>query len=50
MYTYVYQKNSKQMRASKIAFNHLSDIDIKYYQLCKKCTEKPQSFLVILFF
>ena len=31
-----------------IAFNHLSDIDLKdFMNLYKKCTAKPHSFLVI---
>ena len=31
-----------------IAFNHSSDIDFKnFMNICKKCTAKPYSFLVI---
>ena len=32
----------------QIAFNHSSDVDFKdFMNLCKKCTAKPYSFLVI---
>ena len=41
-------KYSKKQERQQIAFNHLSDIDLKDF-MCpyKKCTAKPYSFLVI---
>ena len=38
-------KIPKKKELQQIAFNHSSDID--FMNLCKKCTAKPYSFLVI---
>ena len=41
-YTLCYYENSRQTRASKIAFNQSSDIDFEdFMNLCKKGTAKP---------
>ena len=41
-------KIPKKRESQQMAFHHSSDIDLKdFMNLCKKCTEKPYSFLVI---
>ena len=41
-------KTPNKWELQQIAFNHSSDIDFQdYMNLCKKCTVKPYSFLVI---
>ena len=41
-------KTPNKQALQQIAFNHSSDVDFKdFMNLCKKCTAKPYSFLVI---
>ena len=41
-------KISSKRELKQIAISHSSDIDFQdFMNLCKKCTEKPYSFLVI---
>ena len=45
---YFIRKLPNQRELQKIAFNHSSDITYDdFMNFCKKCTEKPYSFLVI---
>ena len=41
-------KNSNKRELQQIAFNHSSDIEFKDFMIvCKRCTAKTYSFLVI---
>ena len=43
---YFVMKIPNEGKLQQIAFNHSSDIDLQdFMNLCKKCTEKPYSFL-----
>ena len=45
---YFGMKISSKRELKQIAISHSSDIDFQdFMNLCKKCTEKPYSFLVI---
>ena len=45
---YFVTKIPNKTELQQISFNHSSDIDLQgFMNLCKKCTAKPYSFLVI---